>query len=393
MDLVLIRIKCRSAVSPRPSEHANRLASGAVSRNLRSRSDLFAGDQSTNAIMLLLCLACGCVATLPESAWVTDVPQGECTVHVMRGDATGEWQLVHHHAADGRVLSGTTRLRYHGNGWERFVYDEGGALIAIHSYEEIGEEDFPCDAEGGCYTPPRRVVGRTDVEWDESGRLSRTSFETVDYGRRDGSYRQRSGEHHDLRYEYEGGRLSTLRSSTSNGGATTTLHYEGERLTRIVRDARYPRRTAVETDAAGRILRTEYETCTPSYECRVTRVSRYRYDDAGLLVRADYDDPTGDSPSSFATWEYEGGRVVRSRKAEIARDGSEVSVHTFEYDYDELGRIVEVRADDRVRERRRYEGTCDQVGAAPQAPSALADQGVRPCIRSPGYVLDTCTVP
>ena len=342
-------------------------------------------------VVMLMCVA-GCSRTLPESEWITDVPQGECTVFVMRGDATGEWELAHHYTADGRVLSGTTRLRYHGNGWERFVY-EGERLIAIHSYEEIAEEDFPCDAEGGCYTPPRRVVARTDVSWDDAGRLARTSFETVDYGRSDdGSYRRRSGEHHDLRYEYAGDRLTTLRSSTREGSATTTLHYEGERLTRIVRDAEYPRRTAVETDASGRILRTEYETCTPTYECRVTRVSRYTYDDAGRLVRADYEDPTGDSLPSFATWEYRAGRVVRTSKADLS-NGNEVSAHTFAYAYDELGRLVEVEADGRIRERRRYEGACDRVGRDAFVPSALADQGLRPCIRSPGYVLDTCSVP
>lgn len=343
--------------------------------------------------IVALCLG-ACSRTLPDSEWVTDVPEGECTVYRTLGDATGEWELAQHYAADGRVLSGRTRLRYHGSGWERFVYDDDDRLVTIHSYEEIAEEDFPCEAEGGCYTPPRRVVGRTDVSWDESGRLVRTSFETVDYGRASGgSYRRRSGEHRDLRYEYEGDRLATLRSSTREGGATTTLRYEGERLTRIVREAEYPRRTAVETDANGRIVRTEYETCTPSHECRVSRVSRYTYDDAGQLVRADYEDPSGDSLPSFRTWEYEAGRVVRSYKADIARNGNEVSAHTFAYAYDELGRVVQVDADGRVRERRRYEGACDRVGTDALLPSALADQGVRPCIRSPGYVLDTCGIP
>src|SRR5690606_27769271 len=81
------------------------------------------------------CVAAGCASTLPESEWVTEQPRGACVVAIEHTDGTGSWTLEHHHDAEGRVLSGAARLRYHGRAWERFEYDAQGRLAEIFSYE------------------------------------------------------------------------------------------------------------------------------------------------------------------------------------------------------------------------------------------------------------------
>lgn len=335
-----------------------------------------------------LVISTGCSGTLPPSEWVTDIPRGECVVTLEHGDATGRWSLEHHHAADGRVLSGTNRLRYHGRAWERFDYDDAGRLSGIHFYEEVGEEDFPCAAEGGCYVPPLRTVVHVRLEHDAAGRLTRRTDDDRTYERAGQEYRTRVSARRDVRYDYDdAGRLSRIRS----GEGDTRLVYEGGALRRLIRDARYPRRTDVEVDRAGRITATSLHTCTPERDCRLTRRVTYRYDDAGLLVEALAFDPTGEDAGERREWTYDGSRVVRAARVELSATEEERSRHVLEYAYDDRGRLTVVMENGNPRARFRYEGACDRL-PEPTGPSALADLGARACVRSPGYVLDECTV-
>lgn len=336
-----------------------------------------------------LVITSGCAATLPESEWVTERPRGECVVTIERGDATGTWTLEHHYAADGRVLSGTARLRYHGRAWERFEHDDAGRLVAIYSYEEIDAESFPCAAEGGCDTPARRVLSRVHVEHDPAGRLSRWAFEERTFGRRpDGTYAARTSEGRDVSYRYDdAGRLV----ASEGGNGSTRYVYEADRLVRVERDADYPWFDTVEHDAEGRIVGFDHHACTPERECHVTYQHRYAYDDQGRLVRADLTDADGSSPPTYTLFDYEGERVVRRTRVERLATGEQRRVR--EHTYDARGRLIATVEDGQPRERRSYAGTCDAVTTGPAAPSPLLDLGARPCVRSPAYVLDECSGP
>jgi YD repeat-containing protein len=343
--------------------------------------------------------ASGCAMTLPESAWVTERPRGECVVEIERSDARSAWTVDHQHAADGRLLSGSAQLRYHGEAWERFGYGPDGRLAEIASYEEIAAESFPCAAEGGCDTPRLRWVARTRLEHDAAGRLRRYRAEMRTYELRpDGSYGSRTGEDRDLRYGYDAsGRLTEIRSDMG----TTRFTWDGERLVRVEAEAEYPWFDVLEHDAEGRIARVQHSNCTPARECNVSYELRYEYDAEGRLVRRER---TRDSTPAriVRTWEYEGARVVG--RSEVQFYPATEQRREREYRYDARGRLIEVLEDGTTRERRRYlphrplpaggaEGACDAVVSGPAPPSALADVGARPCVRSPAYVLDECWEP
>ena len=336
-----------------------------------------------------LAMAAGCASTLPEREWVTERPRGECVVTLERSDATGSWTLDHQYDAEGRVLSGSARLRYDGRAWERFGYDAAGRLSEIASYEEIDAESFPCAAEGGCDTPQRRWVARARVEHDEAGRLRRFRSEERTYELRpDGVYESRTSESRDLSYHYDGaGRLIAI--GTGNG--TTRFTYEGERLVRVERDADYPWLDVVEHDAEGRIVAVHHSNCTPQRECHVTVETRYAYDDQGRLVREERTNVDSSPPRTETRFEYEGDRVVRRTYVEHQPAGERTRVR--EHAYDERGRLVATIEDGLPRERRSYEGACDAVVTGPRSPSPLVDLGAQPCLRSPAYVLDACSGP
>ncbi|MCA9609534.1 MAG: hypothetical protein KC619_28240 [Myxococcales bacterium] len=325
----------------------------------------------------LLLLLGGCSMTLAEADWPTALPEGACTVTVTRQDATGEWDLLRFYDEHGRVLGATTRLAYHGRGRELFEYDAAGRLVRIRSFDERDAEDFPCDAEGGCYTPPSREVVETTFEYDEAGRRTARTREDRRYLLDDGVYRRRRYEAYATRWERDGERLRAIH----DGMGTTRFRWEDGRVVRIDREAHYPRHTTVEHDAEGRVARTRYETCTPEEECRVTAVTTFHYDDDGRLRRIEVVDPTGESPPGSTAWEYEGARLVRQTND----DG--VRTHVLEYAYDASGRMLQVVEDGHLRERWRYEGRCGAVRSAPSTPTASRELGLDACASSPGYVL------
>lgn len=339
--------------------------------------------------MIGLVVASGCASTLPASEWVSEQPRGACVVAIERTDGTGSWTLEHHHDAEGRVLSGTARLRYHGRAWERFGYDERGRLAEIFSYEEIEAEDFPCAAEGGCYTPRRRWVAHTRVEHDDAGRLRRWASHERTFGlERDGRYVERTNEGRELSYRYDGaGRVVEIRS----GLGTRRLSYQGDRLVRIDADHEYPWFDVVEHDGRGRIVAVRHSNCTPQRECHVTYEVRYAYDDEGRLVREHRTNADSSPRESEVVWGYDGDRVVRRTSTD--HYAGAVDARVREHEYDARGRLVAVIDDGQLRERWRFEGACDAVTTGPAAPSPLAALGALPCARSPAYVLDECSRP
>ncbi len=338
-------------------------------------------------LALLAALATGaCAASLPEVRPWPGPPEGSaCRVVIERSDATGSWELEHHHAADGRVLAGTTRLRYHGVGWERFDYDEAGSLRAIELHEAIEAESFPCGSEEGCDTPPLREMTYVRVQHDEEGRLTEWDLAKRTENLVDGSWSVRTRESNDLSYSYgEGGRLAALHGS--NG--TTRFLYDGEQLVRVERDADYPWYRTIEHDSSGRIVRMVHMSCTRERVCGATQRIFFVYDADGRLVRAEHSDPSGSEAPTIDAWEYDGERVVRASRATARAAGEEAQV--FEYAYDEEGRLASVTENGRLREAYRYEGECDALRTRPATPSAEGLVGASTCHFSPGYVLDTC---
>lgn len=326
----------------------------------------------------LFALLAGCAPLLGQADWPTELPAGACTVTVTREDATGTWDLVRVYDAEGHIQGGTTRLAYSGRGREIFDW-EAGRLRRVRSYDERDAYDFPCDAEGGCSTPASREVVDTTFTYDEAGRPASRTREDSRYALVDGAYRRQRYEHQRTRWEFEGERLRAIHDDMG----TTRFRWEDGRVTRVDREAHYPRHTTVEHDEAGRVIRTRYETCTPDDVCEVSEVTSFRYDAEGRLQRLETVDPREEAHAAPRTteWAYEGPRLLRRTEVDGTR------THVLEYAYDARGRLIQVTENGSVRARYAYEGRCDAVQDAPEPPTAARELGLETCTPSPGYVL------
>lgn len=171
---------------------------------------------SACACIVGLVVASGCASTLPASEWVTELPRGACVVAIEHTDGTGSWTLEHHHDAEGRVLSGSARLRYHGRAWERFAYDARGRLAEIAALRHSS-----CTRERECH-----VTYEMRYSYDDEGRLVREHRTHADSSPRES----------EVAWEYEGERVVRR---------TTTTRYAASAETRV-REYAY--------DALGRVV-------------------------------------------------------------------------------------------------------------------------------------------
>lgn len=342
-------------------------------------------------LLAALLLVSGCVRTLSADEWVTALPHGACRVDIDLPNEERVKRLERHHAADGRVLSGTalSLLQSDGRAWERFGYDDRARLAEIRSYEEINAEDFPCAVEGGCYSPARRVLTQTTLLSDDAGRLVRWASEAVTYQRGyGGQFTSIRTERTDRRYTYDDtGRLVAI---DKDGTRYQVLYDVQGRLVRLTnRGCGYSVNKSATYDARGRIVLTEVESCVRSSGCRVTDRTQYTYDDAGRVVRADHTDPTGGSHSSYRLFAYQGDHMTRVTYANFYPGAEERTV--YDYTFDERGHLTSRAQDGLVFERYRYTGACDAIETDVRAPSPLADIDAVVCHSSPAFLMvDHC---
>lgn len=310
-----------------------------------------------SALLLVTALS-GCAHTLRSEDWNTAVPKGACTVHIVSPNA---WVVVEHYTADGRLLSGRTPVD-NGSGWFQHQYDAQGRRIEITEYEDLKHYSSPCEALGGCDTPPTRVIRRQSFIHDEAGRLIREEESRESYKLEDDKYRGSCPDRTQTRYTYDAeGRLVRTRS----GGTTRRLEYSAGRLVRsdLKSNGNVMQLTA-KYDSQGRLSETEELRCSAKTgQCYDTYPSaRFRYDDAGRLIRKDLLYDKGDYTERSLLWEYDDrGLLTAFTRVQIYRRTGQSAGNTWKFTYDALGRLTASTVDGQPYQQLSYSGACERV--------------------------------
>jgi YD repeat-containing protein len=330
-------------------------------------------------VLLLVTALSGCAHTLRPEDWNQAIPKGDCTVRTVSPQQAEE-ESVEHYTADGRLLSGRGPID-DGKSWFwfQYQYDAHGRLLAFTEYEDRKHESFPCEVLGGCETPATRVIRRQRFFHDAAGRVIRKESSEETYSLQDNVYRGDGPAREQRRYTYDAeGRLVSI----ERGGATRHLEYSAGRLVRSALETRHSvKQVTAKYDGQGRISELEERDCLPKTgQCdEPSHAYRFRYDDAGRLIRQDSLDSTGLFSEDAFTWEYDGrGRITAVTQVQVVSRTGHVGRSIWEFTYDDLGRLTAFSVGGQVTQELSYSGACERVSKPRWTwnPSVLQDFGI-----------------
>lgn len=315
----------------------------------------------------------GCATPhLTAAEWPTTRPAAPCEVTVVDTDGMGPFTRFERYDAAGHLVFSTTRLTYDGRGSEYLAW-RGDQLVAVDTYYEQDFRQGNCDVIGGCDEPARRTVARTELAY-RGTLLSQidTRTRTFVMGATAGDWVQADRDHDATQYRWQGTDLVAVDD--------WTYSFRDGHPVSGQRSDRFKMHSSFEW-SGDRLMTYRWFDYVQTFE----------YDDRGRLVRevlATPKDPR--SETTITTWTYDGDRLVQTLRARSFPGATTSQDNQWKYTYDDAQRLVRTESSPAVFQTRSYSASCPPNLAQPNLPSAPRRANLTPCIRTPGYAVNTC---